>query len=68
MDFTKPWLRGKRVVPRKGDQPPRLESIIKTVPMVDEEGKKIVPKVVHGVPKKTDPWIKPDDKDPDKTE
>lgn len=57
LDFTKPWLRGKKVIPRKGDQPPRLESIIKIVPIKDDDGKTVVPKVVHGVPGRVDPWI-----------
>ncbi len=60
LDFTKPWLRGKRLIPRKGNEPPRLESLIKIVPIKDEDGNTIVPKVVRGVPGKTKPWIEPD--------
>jgi hypothetical protein len=57
MDFTKPWLRGKKVIPRKGKEPPRLEPIIKVVPLKDDDGKAVVPKVVHGAPGRVDPWI-----------
>ncbi len=57
LDFTKPWLRGKKVIPRKGDEPPRLESMVKIVPIKDDAGNTIVAKVVHGTPGRKDPWI-----------
>ncbi len=57
LDFTKPYLRGRRLIPRKGDQPPRLEPLIKIVSLKDADGKAVVPKVVHGVPGRVKPWI-----------
>jgi len=60
MDFTRPWLRGMKIIPRKdANTPPRLVPVIKTVPLKDEEGNIIKPRVIHGNPLKCDPWIKP---------
>ncbi len=61
LDFTKPWLRGKKVIPRKGNEPPRLESVVKIVPIKDADGHTIVPKVVHGTPGRKGPWIEADE-------
>jgi len=64
LDFTKPWMRGQRVIPRRGDTPPRLENIIKVVPIIDPETKRpVVPKIVSGVPNKAKPWIEPNGTD-----
>jgi hypothetical protein len=67
-DFTKPWLRGKRVVPRKGDSPPRLEPVLKITKVTDDNGKPVIPKIINGAPCKIKPWIDPDDQDKHKTE
>ena len=63
LDFTRPWARGMKVIPRKGDEPPRLERATKEVPFVDEDGNKVKAKVVHGTPGRVDPWVKPNGKD-----
>ena len=52
IDFTRPWLRGMKLIPRKGKEPPRLEPLIKTVPIVDEKGKPTVPQILRGIPGK----------------
>lgn len=58
MDFTKPWLRGQRVIPRKDkDTPPRMEPVIKIVPLTDEDGKVLKPRVIHDVPMRRSPWV-----------